>query len=116
MELEKMSVDQLHSSACREEITWRDGFNELDRRLKEADAREANMLGIIEDLIFVIDDKPVGTIVEDAKQAISLASPRAKQMLAVEKAAQNILIHFSPEHLDSVSGSSCGTDLARALK
>jgi hypothetical protein len=80
MELEKMSVEELLARTSYEDFEL---LVEMASRLKEAEARGAGMVEVLEKAIARLSAYEDDDQNADLREALPLASPRAKQILAV---------------------------------
>ncbi len=118
-DLKNMSVDellQLHHEddnfACGTESHVKEVAKELARRLRE---QERRISWLDEHSIMPGDWQTIVDLAICAEHAGADLEQMTAKCAEMSLREANILLHFSPEHLDKVSGSDCGTKLAESL-
>ena len=93
-------------------ITWREAFDEMSRRLRE---QERRISWLDEHSIMPGDWQTIVDLAIRAEQAEAELEQMTARCAEMSLREAQILLHFSPEHLDKVSGSDCGTKLNESL-
>ena len=95
---------------------------DLETRLAAAQARLAELEGQADIALRVLGGEQDDTLAVDYAGTNWEKSPIAKaayttraQLVALWEAAENVFNGFTPEHMDYVSGTQCGTELKAAI-